>query len=242
MPLTGRGLCTDALLEVGILAAGETASAIDLGFTLTKLARLLDNWNAERAAVYATAFATYTMTAGLSPHTIGPTLATWFATQRPVAIYGASLVLTGGSTGVFTGITLRDAQWWNAQSTPELESTYPTDLYYQPDWPNGSLFFWPVPQAAYDVQLQIRVVLAELALDDVVTMPPGYLDATILTLAEDLCSAFGVPIPPTLPSKAAKARARIFANNDVTPRLRTQDAGMPSRAGGWFNWLTGQDV
>jgi hypothetical protein len=232
-------LIEEALGEIGVLAAGDTATAEDADLGLRKLNRLFDNWSAERAAVYAQAFNTYVLTTNLSPHTIGPTAATWSATQRPVTIEAAGLVLTTPTPDVRIPITPRDADWWAAQPVKALTGTVPTDLYYQPDWPNGKLFFWPVPTVAYSVELSTRVLLAQVALTDTFTLPPGYRDAITLSLAESLLAVFPTgEIAALIVGQAAKARARIFGVNDRAPRIATQDVGMPGGGGGSFNYLT----
>lgn len=239
MPTTIRQVISDSFLEGGIQAAGEVLSADDAAWGLNVFRRILNEWNADRLTVYASAFLTYTLVPNLSPHTIGPTGATFTATIRPVSIDGANLILP---TDINTPIRIVDAMWWLGQSTPTIETTVPTDLYYQPDWPTGSLYFWPVPEIAYDVQLMARVLLDDAVdLADTFSLPPGYQNALTLTLTEALLASYGVPQPPTgLTARASKARARIFANNDVTPRLITQDAGMPGRNTAnrpSFNWL-----
>jgi hypothetical protein len=241
---TIRDIVTDALREIGVVAGTETPSASDASIGLNKLTRLFNNWNAERRAVYATAFSTFTLSPGVAPHTIGPTAATFTVAQRPVSIDGASLILTGDSD-VYVPIAIRDAEWWHAQTVPDLESTVPTDLYYQPDWPNGQIYFWPVPTTAYQVELMIRVLLDDaVVLADTFSLPPGYQDAVTLTLAEMLLTPFGVAPPPTLAKDAKLARSRIFGNNEQPTRIQTNDAGMegPKSSGrrADFNWLTGQ--
>lgn len=239
-------LCADAAKELGVIAVDESLQTADAAYFLGLLRRLLNAWNANRLAVYATAFPEYTLVPNLSPHTIGPSMATWLATIRPVSLDGANLILTTSTPNVNTPITVRDAQWWLGQSTPDLTSTFPTDVYYQPDFPLGKLFFWPVPTTAYAVQLMIRVLLSDtVALSDTFTLPPGYADAITLTLAEMARRSYGKPYDPELVHAATRARAVIFGNNDVTPHLVTRDAGMtPGRGGSRadFNWLTGQVV
>jgi hypothetical protein len=239
MPFTALNLCEDAAREIGVVGEGNSLGAADATFLLGVFNRLLDKWNAERAAVYASAFASFTLTPALSPHTIGPTGATFTVTQRPVSLVSASLILSGGSLPIYRSLNVRDADWWAAETVPTLSTSIPTDVYYQPDWPNGKLYFWPVPDTAYQVDLETRVLLAEMTLDDTVSLPPGYRDALTLTVAEQACRAFGRPVAAELARSAAKARARVFANNDVTPALVTQDAGMPSSGGSYFNWRSG---
>lgn len=236
MPLTAADICRAALLDLNVFDPSDVIENGDLAFVLTKLNRILDNWNADRAAIYADQFTTFTLTANLSPHTIGPT-GTWVASQRPVSIEGASLIYNTSPNTAQVDINIRDAAWYQALSVPAITSTTPTDLYYEPAWPNGRLNFWPVPSAAYQVSLWTRIVLAQLALTDTFTLPPGYWDAITLTLSEDIAPTYEKQAPASLTRKANEARARIFENNVDVPLLSTQDSGMPGGSGGGGSWL-----
>jgi len=243
--ITIRTVCTDAAQELGVVAQGETLSAADAAVILGLLHRLLNAWNGDRLAVYATAFNTYTLVPNLAPHTIGPT-GTFVTNQRPVSLDGANLILPATTVNFYGQITVRDQKWWLSQSVPQLTTNIPTDVYYQPDWPNGKLFFWPVPATAYDVQLMTRVLLDDtVTLNDAFSLPPGYQQAITLTLAEMMQRPFAKPADASLIRDASVARARIYDNNSVTPRLRTKDEGMVPGKGGFkadFNWLSGQIV
>lgn len=229
-------IVSDALVEFGYANAGDPMDPGDAEFALGKLNRLLDNWNAERATVYAQLFSTYTCTASLEPHTIGPT-GTFVVTQRPVSIESANWLVNG----YLMPITLRDQQWWTTPGSTVITSAYPTDLYYDPTWPNGSLYFYPIVSAATVLQLSTRVVLGSVVLSDTFSLPPGYRDAITLTLAEECASAFGQTVTMKTTQGAMKARARIFTNNVGTPNLDTRDSGMPGAAQrGTFNYMTGQ--
>lgn len=234
MPYTTRDLLTETYQDLTILSPGETLSDTDAAFGLLKLVRLFDNWNAERAGVYANRLVTYTLVPSLNPHTIGPNSATFTVTQRPVSIEWANIVISA----VRYPLNIRGSQWWASLTLPTLTVDIPSDLHYEPDWPNGNLYLYPVPASAYGLELMTRIVLADLALDDTVSLPPGYRDAVILTLGEMVALTY----PPAVPSPqaAAKARARIYANNDETPPLATRDSGMPNQRGGrWFDYMSG---
>lgn len=246
MPITVLNICEDAAQEIGVYQPGETLSDTDSAKFLNLLRRLLNYWNADRRAVYATKFQTFTLVPNLTPHTIGPTGA-WVTTQRPVSVDGATLVLTPSTPPVNTPIKLRDNQWWLSLTVPTLTSTYPTDLYYQPDWPDGKLFFWPVPTFAYDVTLMTRVVLDDtLTLTDTFSLPPGYQQAVTLSLAEVAQRPYSRPSDPVLLRDASLARMVVFGNNDQIPNLTTLDTGMePQKNAGSradFNWLNGSVV
>jgi hypothetical protein len=242
---TIRDICTDTLLELGVVAPGESIEAYQANFVRDKLNRLLNQWNAKRCAVYATVYSSFTLTPSLSPHTIGPTAATWTVTQRPVSIEAISLVLNTSSPAAYIPLNKRDQDWWQAQSEPGITSDVPTDFFYNPTWVNGSVYFWPVPTVAYPVQLQIRTLLDDtVALNDEFSLPPGYQEAITLTLAEKCARAYGRSVTGELANDAGIARAIIFGNNDLTPRIATRDAGMQGPGGGHrpsFNYLIGSD-
>ena len=242
--MTTSDLCTDALGEIGAARSGDVPPPEDLDLASRVLNRIFDDLNAEDAGVYADVFASFVLTPNLQPHTIGlaANTPTWTVTggSRPEAILAANLILTTSTPNVDTKIEVRDRAWWMAQSVKTLTSAFPTDVFYSADWPNGSLYFWPVPTTAYSVRLLLRITLASLALTDTFTLPPGYQSALTLTLAEQLAKPFGQALTPDLVTRAAKARERVFRRNDVTPPYRAADAGIPGARGRGrgFNYLT----
>jgi hypothetical protein len=235
--MTVQDLATQALIKIGVARGGDAPASEDLNFVCDVLNRVLDDLNAERGAVYADVFSTYVLTANLNPHTIGPT-GTFVVTQRPVSIEGANLILNTSTPAIRQPITLRDRAWWLDERVRTLTSSNPTDLYYQTAWPNGTLNFWPVPTTAYSVELLSRIVLASVALTDTFTLPPGYQSFLTLRLAESIAEDFGQPVTPQLQRDVARATARVYANNDRTPRIATRDHGMPSGRRSGFNYLT----
>ena len=236
MPFTGNDIITAAFMELNILGAAEVLTAEDAAFGLDKVNRLIDNWNKDHGAAYCDTFTLFTLTPSAQPHTIGPG-SNFPITQRPPSIEAISLVLTGN---VYFPLRSRDAQWWASQTVPKITSTLPTDYYYEEDWPQGKIFFWPVPTVANQVQVQMRVPFASLTLAGVFDLPQGYRDAIILTLAESLGPAYPNAVVSQGTIKAGiEARARIFPTNTKTPLLDTRDSGMPGGRGSRGNYLTG---
>lgn len=242
--MTHLELITAAYQETGIVDPIETLDGAQTDFGLQQYNRLLDQWNAIREAVYVEQFANHTLTAGLNPHTFGPS-GTFTLTQRPVSIDNVTLVLNTTSPAVHTLIMDHQWPWYADVPVPDLETSIPLHAYYAPNWPNGSLYLWPVPDTAYPIRVWRRVLLSEVAIGSIgddFSLPPGYRDAIIRTLAENISAALNVPVPGLLREKAESARAIVFANNLVTPTIATRDSGMPNsgRPGGGFNWLTGK--
>lgn len=242
-----QDILTDAYTEIRVGRAGDVMSPEDAAFLLARLNDLLDAWNVDGSPVWATRFDTFTLTPSLQPHTIGPT-GTFTLPIRPVRLLGANLVLDTSTPAVYTTITIRDAQWWLAQQVPGLATAVPTDVYYSPDWTqdatpdNGSLYFWPVPTTAYQVQLQTWVTLGQVLATDTLLLPPGYRSALKYSLAEDVASSFGQPVASALQIKATKARARIFNANVEVPQIATADWGVPDGTSinrGSYSFYTG---
>lgn len=225
-------LINDILREIRVLSAVDPALPQDAEYVLRKINRTLDNWNADIRLAYAEVLSTFTLTPALQPHTIGPT-GTIVQAQRPVSLQGASLNVSGS----WIPIDVRDATWWLEQPNKTMTSDIPSVVYYEPEWPNGSLYFWPVPSSANQVALLMRQVLAQLTIGTTVTFPPGYLDALILNVGFECVGPFKVDMPTRLEERAREALARIMANNIESPPLETRDFGIPG-AGGGFDYRT----
>lgn len=220
-------LLTDAAMELGLLDATGVLEAADQQFMLRKLNRLFDNWNAEPDAANVEIYTRFTVTPSLSPQTIGPSSATWTVTARPDDVIAATLFLSGTSPVIRFPLAKRDQPWWTRNTVQAQTSALPTSFYYQPTWPNGNFFFWPVCTAALTVELLTRQLFETQALAATLGLPFGYQDALTLTLAEECAAAFGKQPSGQTSLSARQARARIFGRHQAPPTLRTADDGMP---------------
>jgi hypothetical protein len=159
--------------------------------------------------------------------------------MRPIDILSANIILPGASP-VDVPVALRDNAWWAAKSAKQITSNIPTDLYYEADYPNGELWFWPIPNTSVGVRLEGNVVLQQFnTLDDCFIAPPAYLAAVTLTLAEELVDIWGTEMPGNLARRAVKARDALQVNNNLPPRIASADYGTFSNSGGDFNYMTG---
>lgn len=224
--------------------AGSGLNTNELADGLLLVNQTVDQWAARRAYAYADSFQLYTLTPGHNPYLIGPGLSApdFAASIRPVQLEleGAALVLTDSSPNVDLPLNVRDADWWNNQRIKTLASDIPTDVYYEPDWPNGSLFFWPVPNFAYGARLRLRSVLQQFALSTTTfTAPPAYIKALTMTVAEDMCEWWGLPVPGGLPLRAARARVAAQINNIKSPRIASADYGTRGKPRADFNYYSG---
>lgn len=250
MPATPNSITVKALdivnaaaFEIGALAGGEQLSGDDQAWVLQKLQRLIDRYNAREAMVYNVNFSLFTLnppTNPLDPTTIGPG-GDFDVNQRPVSIESIGLILDGGTPGVELPLNMRDQDWWANNRIKGLTSTLPTDAYYSPDWPLGSIYFWPVPTASHQVRLQSRLVLGEYTgIDDNFTLPPGYWDLLVYELAISIAPGFKADVSAYTVAGFKAAQKAVQVNNISSPRLAS-DSPSQGKAGGRpdFNFLDG---
>jgi hypothetical protein len=256
---TVRQVCTNALYEINVVAPGEVPDfTSELSFALDKFNQIADSWSAQKVFIYAVDLisaappppvgnsAPFILSPGLAPHTIGPLTsgAPTFQviTERPVRIKNINVLLNNVFPIVRYPLTKRDSDWWATQRVQGITTSLPTDFYYRPDWPLGSIFFWPVPNYAYGVEIEVETVIqGGVNLDIEFTEPPGYELAMTLTIAELLCPAFEKQPNPVLIAAAMKARNAIIGVNNAAPRINLDDFG-PSgstRPRATWNYHTG---
>lgn len=237
--MTVAEFIADALLDLGVLGVGQTASGALLAVGRTRLLELFDAWNADGHAVYGDVFSQHTLTPSLQPHTIGPSTATYSLGVRPVAILSAQLI----RSGIGMPLRIRDAAWWASVTQKTLSGT-PSDLYYEPTWPNGSIYLWYVPSAADTLEIQRTLFFAagDFDNDDTFTLPQGYQLAVRLSLQERLARALGRPWSREDAIAAEDARAKAFSNNLPIPHTQTRDAGIPGGQGSFYDYQSGRVI
>lgn len=243
-------LIHDALIEAAISSPSEPDDPDTAAWAFRKCNYLLDTWASRKNFVYASSFNVYTLVPNLSPHLIGPALgATFIVPQRPIKIIRATIILNNiPQPFVSINLNMRDEQWWMENSIKQLTSQQPTDLFYNPAFPNGQLYYWPLPTIAYQTQLETWALLSQFdKITDPIggpgasaTVPPGYRNALMLSLAESLLAAGEKPANPVLGALAAQARAAVYGNNTKVPRMQTLDSGIPGAEDNYhlttFNW------
>lgn len=239
---TVRSIITDALTEIGVLAAGETAPGSDMELGLRRFQHQLDAWQADALTLAIQKRVTFTLTGGTSTVTIGPAGGDVTAV-RPVYMDGINYIIPGSSPAVEVPIGPMDRDTYLSLSIKELQSQLPLASFYQTstDTVLGSIFFWPqVTQDAGIVLYYPAGVGVPAAFDDVLLGPPGYQDAYLYQLAERLLTPFAIGDPSVIQSvkqHAADAFA-VMKRPNTQPGQMGIDAALVPSLGGAYNVLS----
>ena len=157
-----------------------------------------------------------------------PTFATPAMGQRPQVVEQATLVLTNVAPVVDVPIHIRDSRWWMNVRVKDLQTDIPTDLWYDPDFPNGSIYLWPVPNYSYQIRLKIWGVVPKFpSLSTSFNLPPAYAKALKVSLARDMVGAFQGTWTPQQESMWLRVTKAVQGSNIQSPRGQTGDVGMP---------------
>jgi hypothetical protein len=99
--------------------------------------------------------------------------------------------------------------------------TLPWRIFYDPVWPVGLLFPWPVPQATiYEIHVGFKVVLPRFqSLQQPISFPPEYESALNWCGARRLRASYQMPPDPSIDALAREALGVIRAANTAMSTL-----------------------
>lgn len=187
---TAGDIIKGSLRLIGQLAEGEEPSADTAQDSLAAMNQMIESWNTERLAVYATQTQVFNWPVGVAVRTIGPTGD--FVGQRPVQV-GDATYFRDATSGLSFGVKLVNQDQYNGIALKTVSSTYPQVLWVNNTFPDVTLTVYPVPRKLlewYIVSIEPLSQPAVLGTD--LTFPPGYLRAFRYNLACELAPEFGV--------------------------------------------------
>lgn len=222
-------ILTDALVNISAIQLGASPSAPVAALALGKLNALLDEWNAYRPATWCEKYEDFTLSHASNPYSIGSSSADFSVDQRPVTIDGMGIV-----SGSFVRPVWPCSYDFLLSNGNLALSGWASRYYYEPDYPNGYLYFRPIPAVGDVVRVFTRKLLAQVTMSEILSLPPGYRSAITGTLTEMIATPLGRDVPAQITRLAAIARQRIFDNNTVIPTMSTNlaAAGMSRRQQG----------
>ena len=236
--VSGKTIVDKALFIAGVIGVGDynAADGQEAQDALESLNFIIDTWKVDGLLNFATTVVEHSPTTG--SFTIGPTGD--LTAVRPPRITDAVCVINAGQQGAQRiGLVEMAVQDFDRITLPNQASNITQFFYYNPTVPNGTFHIWPVPQAGATTTIRIRydqLVSEFTTLNTNVDLPPGYKQALIYILADQLCTQYGND-NPKVADFARKAMKTIKRNNlTQTPMIYDQSA--PGVGGGLFNVQT----
>ncbi len=221
-----------ALLDAGIIGQGQTASAEDVNNAYTRMQWMIQQWQRKRYLVFHLVNLTLTSTGQTTPYTIGPGQQFVIGTRPDRLENGNFFRQLVQSSPNQVDYRLELLETWEDYNLIVLKKlqTFPGYVFYDPAYPVGNLYFWPVPQA----NLYLMNVLVKATLIDIITatglttpldatLPNEYFKAIYESLAEILRSAYRLPPDPGLSGRAKESREVLRDANAAIARLRMPD-------------------
>lgn len=232
---TFQDIAQDAVEKIGVYAAGETINANDGARILGVANNMLDSWSIENLTCFAILEQSTVLTAGKITYTIGTSGGADLNMQRPTKLIsgpGAAYVVDSTNNRYPVDVIPQD-EWnriWNLVNT---NSTWPTTLFYDPQFPLGKLNVYPSPNQGgntlyWDSYLPLT---AFASLGASFSMPPGYQLAIVDCLAERIWRYFkpsSLPIPPDIVRDATRSKGNIKRIN-TRENLMVLDPALSSR-------------
>ena len=237
--MTARDMIRDALQEIGALGVGEAVTDADAQAGLVRLNSLIDTWQTERLTIYNLYREVFSLVASQASYTIGPTGADFTCAVRPTFIQHAGIIFTSSGTDTEIPIKIITDDEYAALRIKAITSTLPTKLYYNPTFPLGTIYLWPVPSdSSVDLALYIPVPLtAGLSLNSNLVLAPSYEEAVRYNLAIRLAPIFGRPVDATVGMLSTESKATLKRSNQRADEMRVDEAIVSQGAA--FNIWTG---
>lgn len=209
---TALDLITTSAVKLGAIATGEVLTADEASDSLEVLNSMLDSWSIEKLMIYQIQQESLTWTGSAQSQTIGS--AGDFNTTRPIKIEeGTFFRINSIDTPVRI---LKDRASYDSYPSKGDESSFPEVLYYEPSYPLGTLYVYPVPSANTTFLLNSWKALQSFAtLTTDLALPPGYQWAIEHNLAVHLEPVFSVPVPSSVSTEAAISKRRLKRINHI---------------------------
>lgn len=238
-------IITNALLNIGVNGADRSApNGEDTELALSHYNRMIGYLAARELGWYEVNEA-FTFSASQQSYTIGPSgggadFIMTAAGVRPPKFDRAKLVLTAGTPDTEYELPIITTQQYANIAQPAQSALLPQVIYYQPTFPNGTL--WPVPYPT-DTTNQLRLFwknqLATVAIGNIaadIDMPSGVEDALTDDLMRRVAGAFRLELMPDQIVMASASWNVLLTMKNADPAyIATDIAGAGQKTAQTFN-------
>ena len=156
---TAGDLCTNALLDSGVIGNGQVPEASDINTAFRLMNGILSQWNRKRWMVCTSTPTWSFVSTGAISYTVGP--GGNFNTPRPDRLEDGNFLRqlnTNTGNAVDYPMALLPAREDYNRIRLKSMGTWPDTVFYDSQYPIGNVFFWPVPQASiYELHILSEV-------------------------------------------------------------------------------------
>jgi hypothetical protein len=223
---TVNDFLTLALIDAGILGQGQIAQAEDLNNAFTRVNWIISQWNRRRWLLYNLTDVSV-VTTGAESYTIGP--GQNFNTPRPDRLEDGSFLRqlnTSGGQQVDYPLQLLSSHEDYNRIRLKTMGTWPSIIFYDSNWPTGTIFAWPVPASGlYELHILVKHQLtAFTSLTQTINLPPEYEVALSYNLQVRLRVAYRMPADPAMVQLAKDGLNVIRGANIQVPSMKMPPA------------------
>lgn len=198
LPVDNIGqLIKNALEDAGIVGIDEDIEQIIINKAFRHANWLLAEWARKRFLVYSLTEYSFVST-GANTYNVGQHQ-TVNINPRPDRLEYAFLRFLNSPEPAQFPVDIKldviTAKEDYARITVKNIGTLPWRIFYDPQWPVGVIYPWPIPQPLiYEIHVGFKTVLPRFAsLDQPINFPPEYESAMNWNLAERFRAAFSMP-------------------------------------------------
>lgn len=214
------------LKDTGVLGVGQTASAEDTNDCFDTLNMMIGEWASKRWLLYRTELYNVTST-GAQFYTIGPGGDMDTGTQqRPDRLedgcFFRQITAASSPNQIDYPLSLLESKEDYARIGLKQLSTIPQFVFYDPIYPLGKVYPWPViPDTLYALYVLVKYQINQFSnLADSIDLPSQYYAALRYNLAARVRPMYQLPVDPQVIALAQNSLENIRNMNAAIPRLR----------------------
>jgi len=221
-------IITEAFLDLGLIAPGQTITSEEQADAFLRLNQMLKSWSTEHVSIFTETHTSFALTAGTNAYTMGTT-GTFSTSARPVKICSASAV-SGGFRAPVRAMSFEEFRA-SVDDGRGVVSILPQAMAYDNSFPNLNIRVFPTPAPSPgNLEIDYWTELSAFAtVGDTVSLPPGFEDALHYNLATRIYPQYARQggLDPGLVSNAQLTKAAITALtasmlNSAPERVDTQ--------------------
>lgn len=207
-----------------ITPGGESLEPFQTAEGLRVLNQMLAAWAIDRQGVHAITKEELAVVSGTLEYSIGPSAD--FDTVRPNRITFAFIRQSNQDYD----LKIIDREWYASRQNKSSLTGRPWEILFEPTYPNGTLTFYPKPDANYTLHLQsVKPLAVYSSANDDLALPPEYEQAIEYNLAAAIANRYGQTLSretALIAEDSLKKLKRLHAEPTRRTKTRITSAGV----------------